>query len=167
MPIAPLLVLATSFPPAQGLREPARPAAPLEGLSQAGPLLLQMRVQHIQESMNLPDAQARSLAERWSRYDRDFILKTRELGQIRKRFNDILMGPGSEEEKNNRLRPLMDQFIEGRKQQMELKARFEEEIRTGLSPAQQVRLILLVDELQQRLRDSIREALKDRRPGKF
>jgi hypothetical protein len=46
-----------------------------------------------------------------------------------------------------------------RRQQVDLKKGFEDDIRAQLSPAQQVRLIILVDELQQRLREALKESL--------
>lgn len=67
------------------------------------------------------------------------------------------MGPGTEEEKNAKLKPLMDQFISLRSQQDAGRKQFEEDIRAGLTPAQQARLILVMDEIQQRLRESLRE----------
>jgi Spy/CpxP family protein refolding chaperone len=108
------------------------------------------------------------VVERWSRYDRDRDDKTQQIHQIRRRFNDILLGPGSEEEKNAKVRPLLDQFVELRRQQADLKFRFEEDIRAKLSPAQQVRLILHVEEMQRRVVEALREGLGNRpglRPG--
>lgn len=144
----------------------AQPTPRIQGLAQVAPMILQLRVQRLQEALGLPEDKARTVAERWARYDLDFLQKNREMGQLRNRFNEILRGPGSEEDKNAKLRPLLDQFMDLRRQQQDLKSRFEDDIRAGLSPAQSVRLILLVDELQQRLREGIREAVRESRPGK-
>ena len=56
--------------------------------------------------------------------------------------------------------------MDHRKQQAELKTRFEDDIRSGLTPAQQVRLIILVDDLTRQIREGIRETLKEGRPGR-
>jgi hypothetical protein len=106
------------------------------------------------------------LAERWARYDQDFIQRAREMGKLRGRFNDILMSPGSESDKNARIKPLVDQFLDLRRQQMDIKIKFEDDARAGLTPAQQVRFILLVDDLTRQIRDGIRETLKDNRPAR-
>lgn len=136
------------------------------GEGPGGPMLLQVRMHRLQEALGLSEDRAKSLAERWARYDSDFVQRARELGRLRARFNEILLGPGSEEEKSGRLKPLVDQFMDQRKQQAELKIRFEDDIRAGLTPAQQVRLIILVDDLTRQIREGIRETLREGRPGR-
>jgi hypothetical protein len=111
----------------------------------------------------VPEERAKGIAQRWSVYDRDFLQRARQMMQLRNHFNQILLGPGSEEDKNARLKPLLDQFLEQRRQQQDLKLKFEDDIRGQLSPAQQVRLIILVDDLQRTIREGIREAVKEGR----
>ena len=132
--------------------------------------LVRFRMDQLQQTVGLPEDQARAVVERWSRYDREQFEKTQQIQQIRRRFNDILMGPGSEEEKNAKVRPLLEQFVELRRQQAELKFKFEEDIRARLSPAQQVRLITHVEEMQRRTVEALRQGLGNRgesglRPG--
>lgn len=126
--------------------------------------LARFRMEHLQQTVGLPEDQARGVVERWSRYDRDQFDRAQQIQALRRRFNDILMGPGTEEEKNAKIRPLLDQFVDLRRQQMDLKLRFEEDIRARLSPAQQVRLIMQVDEMQRRVAEAIRQGLPNR-PG--
>lgn len=132
----------------------------------AGPMLLQLRTQRIQDALALPEDRAKTLAERWARYDQDFMQRAKEQARLRGRFNEILLGPGSEDEKNAHIKPLVDQFMDFRRQQVDLKTRFEEEVRAGLTPAQQVRLIILVDDLTRQIREGIREALREGRPAR-
>ncbi len=144
--------------------------ATLPGLAQAGEgrPLVRFRLEQLQQSVGLPEEQARVVVERWSRYDRERDERTQQIHQIRRRFNDILLGPGTEEEKNTKVRPLLEQFVDLRRQQADLKVRFEEDIRARLSPAQQVRLILHVEEMQRRMVEALREGLGNRpglRPG--
>ncbi|HEY3269792.1 MAG TPA: hypothetical protein VGJ89_01130 [Geothrix sp.] len=132
--------------------------------------LVRFRLEQLQQTVGLPEDQARTVVERWSRYDREQFEKTRQIQQIRRTFNDILMGPASEEEKNAKVRPLLEQFVELRRQQAELKFKFEEDIRARLSPAQQVRLITHVEEMQRRMLEAIRQGFGNRaepglRPG--
>jgi hypothetical protein len=54
--------------------------------------------------------------------------------------------------------------VELRRQQKDLKFRFEDDIRVKLSPAQQVRLIIQVEEMQRRLADALRQGFANR-PG--
>lgn len=127
--------------------------------------LVRFRMDQLQQTVGLPEEQARVVVERWSRYDREQFDKTQQIQQIRRRFNDILMGPGSEDEKNAKVRPLLEQFVELRRQQAELKFKFEEDIRTRLSPAQQVRLITHVEEMQRRMLEALRQGGVGNRPG--
>jgi Spy/CpxP family protein refolding chaperone len=126
--------------------------------------LARFRMDQLQQSVGLPEPQAKVVVERWARYDQDQFEKSKQIQQIRRRFNDILMGPGAEEDKNAKVRPLLEQFIELRHQQAELKLKFEEDIRARLTPAQQVRLILHVEEMQRRVADAIKQGFGNR-PG--
>ncbi|NTW85490.1 MAG: hypothetical protein HGB30_04925 [Holophagaceae bacterium] len=137
-------------------------ASALPGLAQGAPAdegrpLARFRMDQLQQSVGLPEDQARLVVERWTRYDREQFDRTQVLHQVRRKFNDILLGPGSEEEKNARVRPLLEQFVDLRRQQAELKFRFEDDIRGKLSPAQQVRLILRVEEMQRQMADVLRQ----------
>jgi hypothetical protein len=118
----------------------------------------------LQQSVGLPEDQARTVVERWTRYDREQFELTKQIQQIRRQFNDILLGPGAEEDKNAKVRPLLEQFLELRRQQRDMKIRFENDIRARLNPAQQVRLIIHVEEMQRRLADAIRQGFPNR-PG--
>lgn len=163
-----ILILSTTLASghAQGRPFQERPRRAGKAAVAAGPMLLQVRTQRIQEALGLSEDRAKALAERWAKYDQDFMQRARELGKLRSRFNEILLGPGSEEDKNTHIKPLIDQFMDLRKQQAELKTRFEDEVRSGLSPAQQVRLIFLVDDLTRQIREGIRETLMEGRAGR-
>jgi len=120
----------------------------------------QLRVARIQQSLGVSEDRARALAERWGRWDRDLMERGRQMMRLRAQFNQILLGTGPEEEKCARIKPLMDQFLDLRQQQEDAKHRFEAEILKSLSPAQQARMILLVEDIQSRIRDTLREARK-------
>jgi len=112
--------------------------------------------------VGLPEPQARLVVERWSRYDRELFDKTHQIQAIRRQFSDILLGPGTEEDKSLKVRPLLDQFVDLRRQQVELKQKFEDDIRARLSPSQQVRLILKVEEMQRRMLEALRQGNTER-----
>ena len=119
-------------------------------------LLLRFRMNHLEQNVGLTEEQARAVADRWARYDREIFDTTRQIRDLRARFNDILLGPGTEDEKNTRIRPLLDQFVALRRQQVNLKLQFEDDIRARLTPAEQVRLIIQVEEMQRRMLDALR-----------
>ncbi len=127
--------------------------------------LARFRMEQLQQTVGLPEEQARIVVERWSRYDREQFELTKQIQQIRRHFNDILLGPGTEEDKNAKVRPLLDQFVELRRQQKDLKFRFEDDIRARLSPAQQVRLIIQVEEMQRRVVEALRQGFANRPLG--
>lgn len=159
LPALPLILVLTTLP----LLAQRGPGA---ALRTDGPLMERIheaRLRRIQETLGLPEAQARALADRWSRFDQDFAERAQRMVQLRQQFNAILLGPGNETEKGAQLKPHLDEFVRLRREQQELKTRFEEEIRASLPPAQQVRLILLVDEFQRRLQEGVRETLLERR----
>jgi hypothetical protein len=118
----------------------------------------ELRVTRIQQALGLPEDRARALAERWELWDRGFMDHGRQMMELRRQFNEILKAPGSEEEKNARIKPLLDKFLDLRRQQEDNKRRFEADILQSLSPAQQVRMILLVEDVQSKIREFLREA---------
>ncbi len=139
-------------------------SAPGHGQTEDDRPLARFRLDQLQQSVGLPEEQARAVVERWSRYDREQFEKTQQIQQIRRQFNDILLGPGSEEEKNAKVRPMLDHFVDLRRQQADLKFKFEDDIRGKLSPAQQVRLIVQVEDMQRRVVEALRQGLGNR-PG--
>ena len=158
-----LIFAATTAMAQQGSPRPRRDDPQALDAAAAAPWLMTLRTQRISQTLGVPEDRAKGIAQRWSVYDRDFLQRVRQMMQLRNHFNQILMGPGDEDDKNARLKPLLEQFIEQRHQQQELKQKFEDDIRTQLSPAQQVRLIILVDDLQKTIREGIREAVKEGR----
>lgn len=142
-------------------------ALPGAAQSEDGRPLARFRMDQLQQSVGLPESQARAVVDRWARYDLDQFEKARQIHQIRRQFNDILLGPGTEEDKNAKVRPLLEQFVELRHQQAGLKLKFEEDIRAKLSPAQQVRLILHVEEMQRRVADALRQGFPNRPGGRL
>jgi hypothetical protein len=121
-----------------------------------GPLagqLHSLRVNRLQEVMGLPQGQARQIADRWATYDREFMDNARRIQALRGQFNQILVGPGGDEDKSARLKPLIEQFLDHRRRQADAKNRFEDDIRAQLSPAQQARLIMLVENMTRRIQE--------------
>ena len=117
----------------------------------------QPRVAAIQQTLGFPEDRARALAERWLHWDREGLERMRQLGQLRHQCTQVLLGAGSEEQKNAAIKPLLEAFLLLRRQREEAKGRFETEILANLSPAQKVRLIILVEDQQGKLRGLLHE----------
>jgi Spy/CpxP family protein refolding chaperone len=73
----------------------------------------------------------------------------------RQQMQDILMGPGSEEEKNLKANPVMEKYTSMHHQQQEARRKFEEDIRAMLTPVQQGRFIILMNDFQAELREAL------------
>jgi hypothetical protein len=160
--ILPFLLLATSL-----VAQPGPGPRPLPNL-QSGPLaerLFQMRMSRIQQTLGLSDERARAIATRWKQYDLEFMNGSKRMDPLREQFNQVLRCTSTEEEKSARLKPLLEQFLALRTEQERAQHRFEEELRANLSPAQQVRLILLMEDLHHELREILREAVREHRKG--
>ncbi|HEU4951865.1 MAG TPA: hypothetical protein VFT46_07920 [Holophagaceae bacterium] len=125
--------------------------------------LLQFRARRLREGLGLSEAQADRIARRWGQFDQEHFTRQRQIAALRLRFNDILLGPEPEDRKSALIKPLLDQFMDLRRQQEEAKHRFEEDVRAGLSPAQQARLVLLVEDLNKQILDVLRERRQRRR----
>nr|WP_320131583.1 hypothetical protein [uncultured Holophaga sp.] len=152
------LCIASSLPAQHG---PGWRGGRTMGMRQ-GPILTQlysMRVERIQQSLGVSAEQARIMADRWSRFDRDFLAKNRQARLLRAQINDIVVGPGGDPEKNTLLRPLIHQYTVLRREQHDLRDDFERDLLNGLTPLQQGRLVFLVDDIQR----SLRQALADSR----
>lgn len=124
----------------------------------------QLRSRRIQQSLGVPEDKARAMADRWSQFDQDSMDRRQEMKRLREQVNTVLTGPGSEPEKNQQLRPMVEQLATLQKQQQEAKQAFEDDIRASLTPAQQGRFILLIEEFQRSLQEAIAEQRKDKLP---
>jgi hypothetical protein len=121
--------------------------------------LQRLQAERLRTSLGIPEDRARAIATRQMRFIQESSQHNRQITQMRLQFDEILRGPGLDEEKGARLKPLLEHFLALRQEQQELRRNFEDEVRTGLTPTQQVRLILQIEEFQRNLHEGLREAL--------
>lgn len=155
--LTPLLLAAQSAaPPAPPGKEPAGPKA---GMRQELILarLHRLRMERLQQALGLSQDKAKVIADRWETFDLDGQARRQKMRLIRQQVNTILLSSLSEEEKNARMRPLVDQYAALRLEQNEAKRKFEDDITATLSPAQQGRFIIVVEEIQRAVMDAIHE----------
>jgi len=122
--------------------------------------ILKVRMERLQSGLNLSEDKARTIAESWNRRDIGLMERGRELNEVRRRAQDILQGTGSDTEKDPRIRPLLDRIRTLRQQQIDTRQRFEDEIRSSLTPCQQARFIFLMEDLDRHVREGMREAMR-------
>lgn len=124
--------------------------------------LHEIRCRKLQDTLGLSAEKSNAIADRWSKFDEETFARRGQMGQLRQQMNATLVGPGSEEDKNKKLQPVIDQLAGLRLQQETARKGFEEDIRGSLTPAQQGRFILLVDEFHKSLQEAILERQKDK-----
>lgn len=170
MPFRSILLLALTAL-TLGAQIRARPERPFRDLSErrAGPrrerivaALHELRTRKLQRSLGLSEEKANAIADRWALFDEESASRRHLMGQLRQQMNATLVGPGSEEDKNRKLQPVVEELASLRQQQEASRKRFEEDIRSSLTPAQQGRFILLVDEFQKSIQEAIQEQRKDK-----
>lgn len=122
----------------------------------------QLRMARIQLSLGVAEDKARTLSDRWADFDQDSMGRRQEMKRLREKVNNILVGPGSEEQKNTQVRPMVEQLTALQRQQQEAKRVFEEDIRASLTPAQQGRFMLLQEEFEKALQAAIAEQRKEK-----
>jgi hypothetical protein len=122
--------------------------------------LHEIRSDKLQRTLGLNEAKAHDIADRWGKFDEDSFARRQKMAELRQQMNAVLMGPGTEDEKNKKLQPVVEQLASHRQQQQEARKHFEGEILGSLTPAQQGRFILLVEEFQKTLQDAIQEQRK-------
>lgn len=157
-----ILILPAALLSAQGRLRPERPRPGPRAEARrelrrerVTAIVHQLRMKRIQQSLGVPEDKARSIADRWAQFDQDSQERRQGMKKLREQVNGILVGPGSEEEKNAKLKPMVEQLAVLQKQQQGTKLAFEDDLRSTLSPAQQGRFILLMEELNR----SILEAM--------
>lgn len=153
--VLPLLLLAALSPlSAQGRRRGG--PDPQEVMQH----ILKVRMDRLQATLGLPEERARTIATAWNRRDTCLMEHGRKLSDLRRQAQDILQGGGSDSEKDPRIKPILERMQALRQHQADLRQRFEEEVRQGLSPSQQARFIFLAEDLDRHIREGMREAMR-------
>ena len=119
--------------------------------------LQRMRTERLQQALGIPEEKAKAIAGRWERYDLDNRDLRQRMRQLHQQVNGVLFGPLPEDDKNTRIKPMVEQYTALRQQQQDLKRKFEDDIRGSLTPAQQGRFLLAVEEIQHALIEEIRK----------
>lgn len=152
LPVALLASQGDPVPP----KEPGRQKKVLKQ-EQLFTRLHRFRMERLQRALGISGDEARAIADRWARFDRETLACRLSLRRLHQQTGVMLLSPISEDEKNGQARPLIEQFIALRQQQYDLRRAFENEVRATLTPAQQARFILVTEEMQRSLLAAIRK----------
>lgn len=152
----PALLMGQGTPPSK-----AKPAPPSGAQKEELRLRLhRFRTERLQQSLGVSEEKARSIADRWGQFDQDSQGSRQRMRRLHRQVNDILLSPIPEEEKNAKIKPLVEQLATLRQQQEEQKRKFESDIRATLTPAQQGRFILAVEDIQRDMLQAIKQHKK-------
>jgi hypothetical protein len=126
--------------------------------------LHEIRTQRIQKALGVPEAKATAIADCWGRFEVENAERRQGMHAARGQIQEALLGPGSEEEKNARVRPVMERFAALRKAQLEARGKWEEETKAMLTPVQQGRFLILAEEFQREVQASMRGGEREKQP---
>ena len=157
-----LLILPAALLSAQGRLRPERPRPNSRAEARRElrrdrvmAFVHQLRMKRIQQGLGVPEGKARTIADRWAQFDDDSHGRRQEMKKLRDQVNGILVGPGSEDEKNAKLKPMVEQLAALQRQQQETKQVFEDDLRSTLSPTEQGRFIILMEEFNRSLLEAM------------
>ena len=136
---------------------PRREEGERPGRARIAARLHAIRTRIIMNNLSVPETLAKGVSDRWGQFDFESHDRRQGMRAARQKVQDVLMGPGTEEEKNIKVLPAMNLFSGLQKQQKEAKQKFEEDIQRMLTPVQQGRFIILMDEFQRKLLEAMPE----------
>ena len=97
----------------------------------------------MQKSLNLTDAQVASMEKKMAAHEVEMKGFNDKIEALQPKIQNIMKSSGSPEEKNAKLKPLVDEWFALRHERdIVSRAKFEQSFRTGLDPMQQIRILM-------------------------
>jgi hypothetical protein len=124
--------------------------------------LHEIRSRKLQQALGLPSDKANNIADRWGQYDEEAFARRQQIQGLRQQMNGTLLGPGSEQDKNRAVQPLVEQLTHLQQQQEESRKQFQDDLRGSLTPTQQARFLMLMEDFKRSLQEAIQERRGDR-----
>ena len=121
-----------------------------------------IRAERIKASLGLPAPLAKTITDRWGQFDLETHDRRQGLRAAKQKVQDILLGPGSDDEKNQRIAQPLAQFAQLQKQQRDARERFEADLQRLLTPIQQGRFLILLEDFQRRMTEAMPESHRGR-----
>ncbi|MEZ0120877.1 MAG: hypothetical protein SGVNAXEH_001028 [Holophagaceae bacterium] len=175
-----LLLIPTAVMVIQDATQPPQPPPPTLGSARdrrpqgalrppMGDLRERMRqglMKRMQKNLNLTDSQVASMEKKLEAREREVKGFNDKIRALQPKIQGIMKGGGSTEEKNAKLKPLVDEWFTLRYQRDTVsREQFEQSFRAGLDPMQQVRLTLGMESLRDEMKNRLRDRLQPRSPG--
>ena len=120
----------------------------------------------MQKSLNLTDAQVASMEKKMAAHEVEMKGFNDKIEALQPKIQNIMKGSGSPEEKNAKLKPLVDEWFALRHERdIVSRAKFEQSFRTGLDPMQQIRMTMGMQKFRDELKNRLEDRMQPRRPG--
>ncbi len=126
----------------------------------------QALMKRMQKSLNLTDAQVASMEKKMAAHEVEMKGFNDKIEALQPKIQNIMKGSGSPEEKNAKLKPLVDEWFALRHERdIVSRAKFEQSFRTGLDPMQQIRMTMGMQKFRDELKNRLEDRMQPRRPG--
>ena len=120
----------------------------------------------MQKSLNLTDAQVASMEKKMAAHEVEMKGFNDKIEALQPKIQNIMKGSGSTEEKNAKLKPLVDEWFALRHERdIVSRAKFEQSFRTDLDPMQQMRMTMGMQKFRDELKNRLEDRMQPRRPG--
>ena len=120
----------------------------------------------MQKSLNLTDAQVASMEKKRAAHEVELKGFNDKIEALQPKIQNIMKGSGSTEEKNAKLKPLVDEWFALRHERdIVSRAKFEQSFRMDLDPMQQMRMTMGMQKFRDELKNRLEDRMQPRRPG--
>ena len=120
----------------------------------------------MQKSLNLTDAQVASMEKKMAAHEVEMKGFNDKIEALQPKIQNIMKSSGSPEEKNAKLKPLVDEwFVLRHERDIVSRAKFEQSFRTDLDPMQQMRMTMGMQKFRDELKNRLEDRMQPRRPG--
>ena len=120
----------------------------------------------MQKSLNLTDAQVASMEKKMAAHEVEMKGFNDKIEALQPKIQNIMKSSGSTEEKNAKLKPLVDEWFALRHERdIVSRAKFEQSFRMDLDPMQQMRMTMGMQKFRDELKNRLEDRMQPRRPG--
>jgi hypothetical protein len=167
------LLLALALPAQEGPAMRPPQSQPERGQQQPGQnfenylkSIKKARAEQIRMRLNVPQERADAIADKWAELEAPIRRVHMESMDVWQQRQCSIQGASPEREKSTKIKPLYDQYIELRKELAGARLRLYQDLPTmARSPIQQARILLVMEEMERKERDGIREFIQRREKG--
>jgi hypothetical protein len=121
------------------------------------------RAEQIKMRLNVQQERADAIADKWAELDAPIRRIHMESMDVWRQMQSTIQDASPKKEKSTKIKPLLDQYTELRKGLAEARLRLYQELPTmARSPIQQARILLVMEEMERKERDGIKEFIERR-----